>query len=67
MSMYNDIVWREKGNEELRIAKSKIVAEYARTFCARTLVVSYGVDQKRHGTALTRANRMENGIVSLRT
>ena len=32
MSMYNDIVWREKGNEELNIANSKVVADYARRF-----------------------------------
>ena len=30
MSMYNDIVWREKGNKVLCIANSLNVAEYAR-------------------------------------
>ena len=34
-SMYNDIVWRGEGNEDLRIAKPKIVAEYARRFAPR--------------------------------
>ena len=32
MSMYNDIVWREKGNEEMCIANFKIVANYAKRF-----------------------------------
>ena len=32
MSVYNDIVWREKGNEELCVANSKTVADYARKF-----------------------------------
>ena len=32
MSMYNDTVWREKGNKELCIANSINVADYARRF-----------------------------------
>ena len=32
VSMYNDIVWGGKGNEEFRVANSKTVAEYARRF-----------------------------------
>ena len=32
MSMYNDIVWREKGNNELCVANSMTVAGYARKF-----------------------------------
>ena len=32
MSMYNDIVWRAKGNEEMCIANFKIVPNYAKIF-----------------------------------
>ena len=32
LSMYSDIVWGEKGNEELPIASSKTVAYYAKRF-----------------------------------
>ena len=32
LSMYNDTVWREKGNKEMCIANSLNVAEYARRF-----------------------------------
>ena len=35
MSLYNDIVWGEKGNKELCIAKSQIVPGYARRFAHR--------------------------------
>ena len=41
MSMYNDIVWGEKGNAQLCIAKSQIVADYAKKIRERTLVVSW--------------------------
>ena len=30
LSMYNDIVWIEKGNREARVANSIMVADYAR-------------------------------------
>ena len=32
MSMYNDIVWRQEGIEEMCIANFKIVADYANIF-----------------------------------
>ena len=38
--MYNDIVWRAKGNEEMCIANFKIVANYAKRF-------AHGLDQRR--------------------
>ena len=47
MSMYNDIVWREEGNEELCIENSKIVAEYARIFAhGRWSVLGPGSEKK---------------------
>ena len=38
MSMFNDIEWEARGNEELCENNSKIVAEYARQFFSRSLV-----------------------------
>ena len=35
MSMYNYVVWRQKGNEEMCIAYSKTVADYAKRFAHR--------------------------------
>ena len=65
MSKYNDIEEEEIGNEELCIAKFKIVADCAERFAdiGRFL----GLGQKRNGTELIRTNRMANGIESLRT
>ena len=40
MSMYNDIVWGEKGNNELLISNSKTVSGYARSFAHGHLIVS---------------------------
>ena len=65
MSMYNDIVWGEKGNEELWIANFKIVEDSAKRF-AHDIGRFLDLDQKRNGTELVRTNRMENGIESLR-
>ena len=56
VSMYNDSVWGEKGNEELCIANSR--TDVGRFLC---------LYQKRSGTELIRTNRMENGIASRRT
>ena len=55
MSVYNDIVWREKGHEELCIVNSKIVGRFL------------ALGQGRNGTELTRTNQMGDGVVSLRT
>ena len=53
MSMY--IVWGQEGKEELRIANAKIVAD-----CAKRVA-------RGHWREHIRANRVENGIESLRT
>ena len=65
ISMYNDIVLGEIGNEELCVANFKIVADCAKRFAdiGRFL----GLDQKTNGTEFIRTNRMENEIESLRT
>ena len=65
MSMYNDIVWGEKGNQELCIANFKIVEDSAKRF-AHDIGRFLDLDQKRNGKELIRTNRMENGIESLR-
>ena len=62
--LYNDIVWREKGNEELCIA----ISQNHSRICKKIRVGRFsGLNQKRNGTELTRTSRMEHGIVSLRT
>ena len=66
MSMYNDIVWGEKGNEDLGIANSQIEAEYVRRF-AHGHWSFLGLGSERNGPELTRTNWMENEMVSLRT
>ena len=38
MSMFNDIEWEARGNEELSENNSKSVAEYARQIFSRSLV-----------------------------
>ena len=66
MSMKTDIVERKKGNRETCIANSLIGAEYARKIVCKDMKGRFlDLDQRRNGTELTHANRMENGIVSL--
>ena len=67
MSMFNDIVWREKGNEELCIANSPNRSGMYKKIRARTLGHFLGLDQRRNGTELIRTNHMENGIESQNT
>ena len=51
MSMYNDIVWREKGNRETCVANSLIVANYARKFAQGHLsFLGPGSEKKWYGT-----------------
>ena len=51
MSMYNDIVWEEKGDEELCIANSQIVADYARRFAhGHWSFLGLGSEKKWYGT-----------------
>ena len=64
MSMYNDIAWREKRNEESCIAKSQTVAEYAGRFAhGHWSFPGLGAEKKWYGTHTYKPN----GIVSLRT
>ena len=56
MSMFNDIVWRERGNTEKCIMNSVTVANYARQMPARTLVIFWDMDQRRNGTELALIN-----------
>ena len=66
MSMCNDIVWwiKETMNCDLGFSEPwQDIKKDSRTERGRFL----GLDRRRNGAELTRANRMENGIVSLRT
>ena len=57
MSMYNDIVWRQEGIEEMCIANSKIVADSAKSIRARSLVVSWAWMRKKwYGTHTYKPN-----------
>ena len=51
MSMYNDIVWEEKGNTERCEYQSQTVANYARRFpCGRWSFLGLGSEKKWYGT-----------------
>ena len=64
MSMYNDIAWREKGNREVCVANSFMVADYARKFAqGHWSFLGLGSEKKRYGTDVS--NQMENGTMSL--
>ena len=57
MSMCNNIVWREKRNEELCIASSKIVANYARRFAhRRRSCLGPGSEKKWYGPPTYKPN-----------
>ena len=57
MSMYNDIVWGEKGNKEVRIANSENVAEYPRRFVhGHWSILGPGSEKKRYGTQTYKPN-----------
>ena len=63
VSMYNDIVWRERGDEEMCIANFKIVANYAKRFAhGHWSYLGPGSEKE-----WLRTSRTENGITSLRT
>ena len=64
MSMFYDIVWWKKGNREIGVPNSLIGAEYVENL-RKDIGRFLGLDQRRNGTELTHANRMESGIVSL--
>ena len=59
MSMFNDIVWDAKGNEELCENNSKRVEEYARSFPRGRW---FYLVQKRNGTELTMAHQVDHGV-----
>ena len=54
MSMFNDIVWNAKGNDELCVNNSKTIKEYAEILFA-VIGLSWSLDLKRSGTELTMA------------
>ena len=63
--MYNDIVWRVNGNEDVCIANSQNAAEYARKFAHRHWSFLWPGSEKRwYGTHTYKPNG--NGILSLR-
>ena len=62
MSMFKDIVWDAKGNDEVCLNNSKTIEEYAERFLRGHWCLSQGLDLKRIGTELTIANQMDLGI-----
>ena len=66
MSMFNDIVWDAKGNENYVKTIQKTIQEYAEKFPA-IIGLSQGLDLRRSGTELTIANQMDLGIERQRT
>ena len=58
MSMFNDIVWDAKGNDELCVNNSKTVKEYAERF-PRGHWCFLGPGSERSGTELTMANQTD--------
>ena len=56
MSMFNDIVWDAKGNDESCVNDSKTNKEYAERFLRG---LSWRLDPKRSGAELTMANQMD--------
>ena len=57
MSMYNDIVWGEKGNRETCIANSFMVSEYARKFAqGHWSFLGPGTEKKWYGTHENKPN-----------
>ena len=60
MSMFKDIVWDAKGNDEICENNSKTNENYARRFLS-VIGLSWSLDLKRSGTELTIANHMDLG------
>ena len=57
MSMYNDIVWGEKGNKEMCVANSLNVTEYARRFApGHWSFLGPKSEKKRYGTHTCKPN-----------
>ena len=57
MSIYNDIVWRERGNKDMCIANSKIVAECAKRFAhGHWSFLGRGPEKKWYGTHTYKLN-----------
>ena len=65
LSMYNDIDWGKRENQQNCIANSVKNYRVCSKISARTLVIS-GVDPRRNGTEPTLINQTENGTGLLR-
>ena len=62
-SMYNDIVWGEKGNTDLCTANSQIVAEYARKFAhGHWSFLGLGSENEWYGTHTYKPNGKCNRV-----
>ena len=61
MSMFNDIVWDAKGNDEFCENNSKTIKKSMLKDPLAVIGLSLGLDLKRSGTELTIANQMDLG------
>ena len=61
MSMFNDIVWDAKGNDELCVNISKAVIKSMQKDFLAVIGLSWCPDPKRCGTELAMANQMDLG------
>ena len=61
MSMYNDIVWGERGNAEKGESNFREVANHARKFPRGRWSFLWDLDQGRNGTELTLTNPTDPG------
>ena len=64
MSMFNDIIWGIKDNEQECIANATLVSVFAKRF-QQDIGHSSDFDQKRSGILLTTKDHKENGTESL--
>ena len=64
MSMFNDIIWRIKDNEQECIANATPVSVFAKDF-QQDVCHSSDLDQKISGILLTTKDHEENGTESL--
>ena len=63
MSMYNDVVWREKGNQEVCVANSMTVAGCARRFPhGLWSFLGLGSEKKWYGTHTYKPNGEWDGV-----
>ena len=62
MSMFNDVVWDAKGNDELCLNNPKTILNSMLVDSLAVIGLSQGLDLTRSGTELTIANKMDLGI-----